>query len=117
MGLKAARAAPGNYCPDAGTNDGIIGLLSSWNLTSKEPYAIASFCVCPARCGEFFCRGGLRGRQSLERHDRGQVLRERGRPDWTVGALYNRDTRDRALNVGLLATGDSAFTNSRVEGG
>jgi len=31
--------------------------------------------------------------------------------------LYNRDTKDRALNVGLLATGDSAFGNSRIEGG
>jgi hypothetical protein len=40
-----------------------------------------------------------------------------GAADWTFGALYNRDTRDRALNVGLLATGDSAIGNSRLEGG
>ncbi len=40
-----------------------------------------------------------------------------GAADWTFGALYNRDTRDRALNVGLLATGDSAIGNSRFEGG
>jgi len=47
----------------------------------------------------------------------GKFYGNAGAADWTVGALYNRDTRDRALNVGLLATGDSAFTNSRVEGG
>ena len=40
-----------------------------------------------------------------------------GAADWTFGGLYNRDTRDRALNVGLLATGDSAIGNSRIEGG
>ena len=40
-----------------------------------------------------------------------------GAADWTFGGLYNRDTRDRALNVGLLATGDSAIGNSRFEGG
>jgi hypothetical protein len=40
-----------------------------------------------------------------------------GAADWTFGGLYNRDTKDRALNVGLLATGDSAFGNSRLEGG
>ena len=40
-----------------------------------------------------------------------------GAADWTFGGLYNRDTKDRALNVGLLATGDSAFGNSRFEGG
>jgi len=40
-----------------------------------------------------------------------------GAADWTFGGLYNRDTKDRALNVGLLATGDSAFGNSRIEGG
>jgi hypothetical protein len=31
--------------------------------------------------------------------------------------LYNRDTKDRALNVGLLAMGDSTIGNSRIEGG
>ena len=40
-----------------------------------------------------------------------------GAADWTFGGLYNRDSRDRALNVGLLATGDSAIGNSRFEGG
>jgi YfaZ precursor len=40
-----------------------------------------------------------------------------GAADWTFGGLYNRDTKDRALNVGLLATGDSAIANSRIEGG
>jgi hypothetical protein len=40
-----------------------------------------------------------------------------GAADWTFGALYNRDTKDRALNVGLLATGDSSVGNSRIEGG
>jgi len=40
-----------------------------------------------------------------------------GAADWTFGGLYNRDTRDRAVHVGLLATGDSAFGNSRIEGG
>ena len=40
-----------------------------------------------------------------------------GAADWTFGGLYNRDTKDRAVNVGLLATGDSAIGNSRIEGG
>ena len=40
-----------------------------------------------------------------------------GAADWTFGGLYNRDSKDRALNVGLLATGDSAIGNSRFEGG
>jgi hypothetical protein len=40
-----------------------------------------------------------------------------GAADWTFGGLYNRDTKDRAFNVGLLATGDSAIGNSRIEGG
>ena len=40
-----------------------------------------------------------------------------GAADWTFGGLYNRDTKDRAVNVGLLATGDSTFGNSRIEGG
>src|SRR5258706_2911442 len=39
-----------------------------------------------------------------------------GAADWTFGGLYNRDTKDRAVNVGLLATGDSTFGNSRIEG-
>ena len=47
----------------------------------------------------------------------GKFYGNAGAADWTFGALYNRDTRDRALNVGLLATGDSAFGNSRIEGG
>jgi hypothetical protein len=40
-----------------------------------------------------------------------------GAADWVFGGLYNRDTRDRAFSVGLLATGDSAVGNSRIEGG
>jgi len=32
-----------------------------------------------------------------------------GAADWTFGGLYNRDTKDRAVNVGLLAMGDSTF--------
>src|SRR2546430_17149430 len=47
----------------------------------------------------------------------GKFYGNAGAADWTVGALYNRDTRDRALNVGLLAAGDSPLGNSRVEGG
>jgi hypothetical protein len=40
-----------------------------------------------------------------------------GAADWTFGGLYNRDTKDRAVNVGVLAMGDSALGNSRIEGG
>jgi len=40
-----------------------------------------------------------------------------GAADWVFGGLYNRDTKDRALSVGLLAMGDSAIGNSRMEGG
>src|SRR5258708_12347767 len=40
-----------------------------------------------------------------------------GAAHWTFAGLYNRDTKDRALNVGLLATGDTAIGNSRFEGG
>jgi hypothetical protein len=40
-----------------------------------------------------------------------------GAADWTFGGLYNRDTRDRALNVGLLAVGETAVAGSRIEGG
>ena len=40
-----------------------------------------------------------------------------GAADWTFGALYNRDQKDRALNVGLLATGESSVAGSRIEGG
>jgi len=47
----------------------------------------------------------------------GKFYGNAGAADWTFGGLYNRDTRDRALNVGLLATGESAFGNDRVEGG
>ena len=47
----------------------------------------------------------------------GKFYANAGAADWTFGGLYNRDTKDRALNVGLLATGDSAFGNSRIEGG
>ena len=47
----------------------------------------------------------------------GKFYANAGAADWTFGGLYNRDTKDRALNVGLLATGDSTFGNSRIEGG
>ena len=40
-----------------------------------------------------------------------------GLADWTFGGLYNRDTKNRALNVGLLATGESSIGGSRIEGG
>jgi hypothetical protein len=40
-----------------------------------------------------------------------------GAADWTFGALYNRDTKDSAANVGLLTSGDSSIGNSRIEGG
>src|SRR2546430_7895580 len=40
----------------------------------------------------------------------GKFYGNAGAADWTVGALYNRDTRDRALNAGLLATGDRKST-------
>ena len=47
----------------------------------------------------------------------GKFYANAGAADWTFGGLYNRDTKDRAVNVGLLATGDSTFGNSRIEGG
>lgn len=47
----------------------------------------------------------------------GKFYANAGAADWTFGGLYNRDTKDGALNAGLLATGDSAFGNSRIEGG
>ncbi|TMH43101.1 MAG: hypothetical protein E6H49_08125 [Betaproteobacteria bacterium] len=47
----------------------------------------------------------------------GKFYANAGAADWTFGGLYNRDTKNGALNVGLLATGDSAFGNSRIEGG
>jgi hypothetical protein len=40
-----------------------------------------------------------------------------GAADWTFGGLYNRDTKDRALNVGLLAMGETSIAGSRIEGG
>ncbi|HEY6239831.1 MAG TPA: YfaZ family outer membrane protein [Burkholderiales bacterium] len=40
-----------------------------------------------------------------------------GLAEWTFGGLYNRDTKDRDLNVGLLATGESSIAGSRIEGG
>jgi len=40
-----------------------------------------------------------------------------GAADWTFGALYNRDEKNYALNVGLLAVGDKGVGGSRVEGG
>jgi hypothetical protein len=40
-----------------------------------------------------------------------------GLAEWTFGGLYNRDTKDRDLNVGLLATGEASIAGSRIEGG
>ena len=40
-----------------------------------------------------------------------------GSADWTFGGLYNRDQKDYALNIGVLATGDASSGNSRFEGG
>jgi YfaZ precursor len=40
-----------------------------------------------------------------------------GLADWTFGALYNRDQKDSAVNVGLLAVGDTYLGSSRVKGG
>jgi len=40
-----------------------------------------------------------------------------GAADWTFGALYNRDDKNYAFNVGLLAAGDKDIGGSRVEGG
>jgi len=40
-----------------------------------------------------------------------------GAADWTFGALYNRDEKNYAFNVGLLAAGDKGVGGSRVEGG
>ena len=40
-----------------------------------------------------------------------------GAADWTFGALYNRDDKNYALHIGLLAAGEGSAGNSRVEGG
>ena len=40
-----------------------------------------------------------------------------GAADWTFGALYNRDDKNYAFNIGLLAAGEGNAGNSRVEGG
>lgn len=40
-----------------------------------------------------------------------------GAADWTFGGLYNRDQKNYALNIGLLATGDTGAGDSRIEGG
>jgi hypothetical protein len=40
-----------------------------------------------------------------------------GAADWTFGALYNRDDKNYAFNIGLLAAGEGSAGNSRVEGG
>jgi hypothetical protein len=47
----------------------------------------------------------------------GKFYANAGAADWTFGALYNRDSKDRALNVGLLAVGETSVANSRIEGG
>src|SRR2546423_12324763 len=117
MDLKPARAAPGNYCPDAGTNDGIIGLLSSWNLTLRSLMRLRFFVFALLAAASFSAAAGSVDVNLSNDTIEGKFYGNAGAADWTVGALYNRDTRDRALNAGLLATGDSAFGNSRVEGG
>jgi hypothetical protein len=40
-----------------------------------------------------------------------------GAADWTFGGLYNRDDKNYAFNIGLLAAGEGSAGNSRVEGG
>lgn len=40
-----------------------------------------------------------------------------GTADWTFGALYNRDDKNYAFNIGLLAAGEGSAGDSRVEGG
>jgi len=40
-----------------------------------------------------------------------------GAADWTFGGLYNRDEKNYALNIGVLATGDTGAGGSRIEGG
>jgi len=40
-----------------------------------------------------------------------------GAADFTVGAIYNRDDKNYGFNLGLLAAGDGAVGNSRVDGG
>jgi len=40
-----------------------------------------------------------------------------GLAEMTVGALYNRDQNNWAVNVGLLSTGESYNAGSRLEGG
>ncbi len=47
----------------------------------------------------------------------GKFYANAGAADWTFGALYNRDSKDHALNVGLLAVGETSVANSRIEGG
>jgi len=47
----------------------------------------------------------------------GKFYANAGAADWTFGALYNRDSKDRALNVGLLAVGETSVAGSRIEGG
>ena len=37
--------------------------------------------------------------------------------EWTFGGLYNRDQKNQAVNVGLLATGETRMRGSRVEAG
>ena len=40
-----------------------------------------------------------------------------GAGEWTFGGLYNRDQKDRSAHVGLLATGETRVSGSRLEGG
>jgi len=47
----------------------------------------------------------------------GKFYANAGLADWTFGGLYNRDEKNSAVSVGLLAVGDSYIGNSRVKGG
>jgi hypothetical protein len=37
--------------------------------------------------------------------------------EWTFGGLYNREQKDHAVNVGLLATGETRAGGSRIDAG
>jgi len=94
-----------------------LGLLiaSVRRFQAKESHADASHRVCSARRREFFCCGGFRG-PSTSRTTRSRPSSTRTPVPRTgpSGVCTNRDSKDRALNVGLLATGDSAIGNSAI---
>jgi hypothetical protein len=37
--------------------------------------------------------------------------------EWTFGGLYNRDEKNSAANIGLMATGETRVKGSKLEGG